>query len=220
MQSNEITVIIVNFKTPNLVKDAITSFMKCYPNVQYILIDNGGCEESLGVLRGFEKESNVLLVENDQNIGHGFALNLGFELANTEYVFTLDSDTRVEQCGFLEAMISRFEKFSNLFAIGWLRYVNENGVANKKHKTGLPYVHPHAALYKRDLFFQMEPFDDSGAPSILLMKDVQRLGLRLEDFPVHSYIWHKVAGTRGIFRGQYKNIPTDRKPEKWKYHRI
>lgn len=222
MQSKHITVIVVNFKTPNLVEEAVTTFMDCYPEVQYILIDNGGCRESVQILRAIEQQApRVQIIENEENLGHGPALNQGFDLAKTEYVFTLDSDTRVEQCGFLEEMIANFKEDSKLFALGWLRCVNENGVAFKRsNPNGHPYVHPHAALYRRAFFKELEPFDNCGAPSILLMKDAIERGYHLEDFPIQNYIWHKVAGTRGMFRGRCVDIPTDKEPEEWRFHRI
>lgn len=220
--SDQATVVCVNFKTPDLTRDCISSLRQFYPNVKIILIDNGGCDASLKMARQLGEMYDLTVIENRDNIGHGPALNQGIHLATTPYVFTLDSDTRTEKGGFIEEMIGKFKADASLFALGWLRYTGESGVATPKQelKRGMKYVHPYACMLDREKYLGLSTgFIHSGAPAAALMSVAGEAGYGLEDFPVDEYIWHKVAGTRGCFRGQCK-VPTDRKPEKWRHHRI
>jgi glycosyltransferase involved in cell wall biosynthesis len=214
----DVTVITVNFKTPELIGGCISSFQQFYPHLRYVVVDNGGCVESLRVLRGI---GTIELVENPQNIGHGPALHQGISLSTTRYVFTLDSDTTTHKGGFMERMLSVFEGDPKLFALGWLRYTNESGVASPKQelKRGMKYVHPHACLLDREKYGGLHPFIHSGAPATRLMMSAAVAGYGLESFPVEEYIEHKVAGTRGKFGGQCK-VDTDARPGKWRMHRI
>lgn len=198
---NLVTVLTVNFKTPELIYTAVCSFREHYPSVPYIVIDNGGCQRSVNLLRRLP----VALIENEQNIGHGLALNLGIELVDTPYVFLLDSDTKTEKSWFLELMLKEFEKDSNLFAIGWLRKVNNSGVAYRgSTNKGIEYIHPYACLMDVGKFQQLKPFTQQGAPAINTMRDAKKKGYTVKDFPIAKYIFHKVAGTRGMFGGDIR----------------
>ena len=218
---SNITVVMVNFKTPKLVEEAASSLLEHYPETRLILIDNGGCVESLAVVREIAQgRPNVHVVLNATNVGHGPALHRGFELAETPFVFTLDSDTRVEKDGFFELMLKEFAQDPKLFAIGWMRYVSDTGVPHRPPITaGHPYVHPFAAMYRRRLYERFQPFTQSGAPAIHLMKDVTSQGFHLASFPIQDYVWHKIAGTRGMFGGQCL-VNTDARPSKWSPRRI
>ena len=217
----QITAISVNFRTPRLIQDCVGSFSRHYPHVHHILIDNGGCPQSIGIMRGLAKRAEVTLVENDTNRGHGPALHQGVSLVKTRYVFLLDSDTRTEKGGFLEEMLSRFEADARLFALGWLRYTNENGVASPKQhlKRGMEYVHPYACLLDVVKYKKLHPFIHSGAPATKLMHSAKKAKYRLARFPIERYIWHKVAGTRGCFGGECR-VPTNMRMMKWRKHRI
>lgn len=214
----DVTVVTANFKTPELIGKCTSSFQSFYSGLRYIVVDNGGCPESLKVLRAI---GCIELIENEENIGHGPTLHQGISLSTTKYVFTLDSDTTTHKGGFLEEMLSRFEIDSKLFALGWLRYTNESGVASphQELKRGMQYVHPYACLLDREKYHTLHSFIHSGAPATHLMCSAVEAGYHLESFPIDEYIDHKIAGTRGKFAGQCK-VPTDRKPGKWRMHRI
>jgi len=221
---NKVTVVSVNFKTPGLIRDCVTSLREFYPRVPLVMINNGGCAESSRVMRELKFESLVYttLLQNKTNTGHGPSLTRGIEWAFTPYVFTLDSDTVISTSGFLERMIEVFENDKDLFALGWLRYTNANGVASPKQnlKRGMPYVHPYACMIDRAKYLKLkQPFIHSGAPATRLMQAAKKAGYVLGNFPIEKYIWHKEAGTRGCFAGEW-NVDTGAQRAKWRKHRI
>lgn len=149
----------------------------------------------------------MTLIKNEDNTGHGPALNQGLRYVYTPYVFLLDSDTRTNKGGFLEEMLELFDNDDSLFAAGWLRMVNpHNGVSFAKQNTnhGLRYIHPYACLMDMGKFWHLKRFTATGAPALELMKDVKRKGFKTYDYPIKDYIWHKEAGTRGLFGGRIK----------------
>lgn len=200
--SESVTTITVNFKTPELTYDAVKTFKTFYPDVPYVLVDNGGCLKSLALGRRMAHKNWVHFVSNSKNVGHGLALNQGLALVETPYAFLLDSDTVTNTGGFLEQMLAEFEDEA-VFAVGWLRYVNNSGVAYRGSKggMGMPYIHPYACLLDVEKFHSLCPFVDTGAPAIRLMRKALAGGFKLLGFPVEDYVWHKVAGTRGLFKG-------------------
>lgn len=217
-----VTIVTVNFKTPSLLSDCVESVLSHYPSIPYVLVDNGGCPSSKAIVEKFAQKENVTAILNPVNKFHGGGMNQGFHAATTPYVFTLDSDTKVIKGGFLELMVKRFEDDPLLFALGWLRYTNAQGVASPKQslKRGMKYVHPYAAMVDRKKLLGLSArFLPAGAPSTKVMHAAAMRGYHLESFPVEDYIWHKIAGTRGIFGGRY--LPkTDAQPGKWRKHRI
>lgn len=219
--NQSITIVTVNFKTPLLLKESVSSVLAHYPGIPYVLVDNGGCSESLRVVRELGGRPHVTVVENSQNVFHGPGMNRGIARVTTPYVFTLDSDTKVLKGGFLELMLAEFEKDPLLFAIGWMRYVNSQGVASPKQhlKRGMEYIHPFAALMDREKFLTLPSFLPAGSPATRTMAAAKNKGYHLKPFPIEKYIWHKVAGTRGLFRGRY-TPPTNSVPGKWRKHRI
>lgn len=213
---NNITCLTVNFKTPELTYDCINTFRNFYPDIQHIIIDNGGCEKSLKLLRKCQGKNIITLVENKENVGHGLALNQGIELITTDYVFLLDSDTKVKKGDFLEKMLDLFQEHENLFAIGWLRKVNDAGIAYRGPvpNTAINYIHPYGCLMDVNKFRELSPFTARGAPATNTMRDAMNKGYIVKDFPISDYIWHKVAGTRGMFGGDIKP-DTLEEPGQW-----
>lgn len=220
---SDITAITVNFKTPDLVYDCLNSFRCYYLDMRHIVVDNGGCAASLDRLRKLTDKGFVELIKNERNAGHGPALNQGLALVETAYAFLLDSDTRTEQGGFLEKMLALFAADPLLFAVGWLRKVGKTGVAYRHQDTApdsaLSYIHPYACLLDVEKFRELRPFKQAGAPALETMYDARARGYHVAGFPVSDYIWHKVAGTRGLFGGRCR-VRTDEKPGKWKKRRI
>ncbi len=215
----KVTVVIVNFKTHKLTQRCYESLQRVYPTIKTILIDNGSHDASTAHMKALLKnqEAHLRIKFLTSNVGHGPALHWGFQMADTEFVFALDSDCLVRCAGAIEGMVSRLQQKPLTYAIGWLRWVNFDGVAAAKgasHKGLSPYVHPAMSLYRRAMYYTLPPFVNSGAPAIFNMRYAHQRGLQVEDFPVKDYITHLIAGTRRMFGGRW-NPKKNEKPRAW-----
>ena len=211
--------VIVNFKTHKLVQKCYESLQRVYPAIKIILIDNGSHDGSTAYLKALDKQQSVHCITKylPANLGHGPALHIGFQMATTPYVFALDSDCVVRVAGAIEGMISRLDQKPLTYAIGWLRWVNLDGVAVAKgasHRGFCPYVHPAMSLYRRDTYLQLPPFVSSGAPALFNMLGAYSRKIPVEAFPVKDYITHLIAGTRRMFGGRW-NPRKNEKPRAW-----
>lgn len=89
----EVSFIIVNYNTSQLTVNCVESIIEFTENVTFevILIDNCSTEKSFLYLR--EKYGNLIIIENDDNVGFGRANNQGAKIAKGKYLFFLNSDT-------------------------------------------------------------------------------------------------------------------------------
>ena len=90
----QVSVIIVNYKTPKLCIDCINSVLEKTAEIDFeiILVDNNSQDDSLQILKE-NLGDKVILVDAGKNLGFGKANNLGAKYAKGEYLFLLNSDT-------------------------------------------------------------------------------------------------------------------------------
>lgn len=208
----DITAVVVNYKTKHLIKKAVKTFRHYYPTVHLVLIDNNSQDGSTDWV-GRQRSEHTTVLINHHNVGHGPALHLGIQQAKTRFVFVFDSDVVFHRGGFLEKMQTEAQK--GIYAVGWLRWVNTNGVASRnKNATWLcPYIHPHAALIDKEQYLRLKPFNHKGAPCADNMHDAKKKEIRVASFPIEKYVTHLIAGTRRMYQGHWDG--NGKEPIKW-----
>lgn len=114
----EVSIIIVNYKTPQLCIDCIESVMANTESVDYeiILIDNGSNDESYDILKNKLPQS-VRLLFSEENLGFGRANNKAAECAEGKYLFFLNSDTLIEN-NVIKAMAEYLESDEKVGTVG------------------------------------------------------------------------------------------------------
>ncbi|EKD70719.1 MAG: hypothetical protein ACD_46C00428G0002 [uncultured bacterium] len=87
----DISVLIVNFNTAELVKKCIESILKQRDvRFEMIVVDNHSHDESVSILREFG--SDIKLIVNQDNKGFGAANNQAFRQSGGRYLFLLNPD--------------------------------------------------------------------------------------------------------------------------------
>lgn len=187
----EITFVIIHFNTLKLLRFCITTLLDCYPNYNLLVVDNGSDDteylESMSI-----NNKNISCLFNLTNLTHGPAMHQAMYLCCTDYVFFLDSDCVVRMSGFIEEMVEK-----KAYAVGDIQLVDINGVNVPSNYEGhIRYVHPSAMLVNRKQYFLLPPFKAHGAPCIDNMRQANKQGLLLVDFPIRDYVVHIGRGTR------------------------
>lgn len=91
MTSPSLSIVIVNYKTPELIKQCAKSIVdSSLDDIEIIIVDNCSCDNS-------EKEivpmfPSVIWINNHENEGFGRANNLGASYSRGEYILFLNSD--------------------------------------------------------------------------------------------------------------------------------
>lgn len=89
----QVSVVIVSFNTCNLLRDCLKSVFEKTTDLSFevIVSDNGSTDGSVEMVK--KDFPQVILVENNANLGFGTANNRGLDMAKGEFVFYLNSDT-------------------------------------------------------------------------------------------------------------------------------
>ncbi|MBB3187179.1 glycosyltransferase family 2 protein [Microbacter margulisiae] len=92
----DVSVIIVNYNTKELVMPCIRSIVTYTCDIAYeiIVVDNHSEDDSLEAIR--TEFPQVKLIENDTNVGFGAANNMGMKVASGTYLLLLNSDTLIQ----------------------------------------------------------------------------------------------------------------------------
>lgn len=89
----DVSIIIVNYNTRELLRDCLESIYRHTNEINFevIVSDNGSVDGSIEMLK--KDFPQVILIENNANLGFGAANNRGLAVAKGKYVFYLNSDT-------------------------------------------------------------------------------------------------------------------------------
>ena len=88
-----VSIIIVNYNTKKLLADCLNSIFEQTKDISYevIVSDNGSADGSVEMLK--KDFPQIILIENNANLGFGAANNRGLAIAKGKYIFYLNSDT-------------------------------------------------------------------------------------------------------------------------------
>jgi glycosyltransferase involved in cell wall biosynthesis len=163
---SDVTVVVPNYNSGDLLRLCIASVARA-PGVRVIVVDNGSTDRSREAAEAAERRGLIRLVRrdgvvNDGAPAHGAALDAGLAAAETDLLFTLDSDAWVRRPGWLDrfraalaaagpraavAGATKFEDGPRLIrrALAWI------GGRPISERPEYRYVRPCHALYRADV---------------------------------------------------------------------
>jgi GT2 family glycosyltransferase len=129
----ELSIVIVNWNTGDLLRRCVASIVAAAPAIAYeiIVVDNASSDESLARLRGDGAAAGVIddgrlrIVENAENRGFGAANNQAFKLSHAAFVLLLNPDTLMVP-GAIESLIGVLRSDPAVAACG-PRLLNADG---------------------------------------------------------------------------------------------
>ena len=136
--SLNVSIIIVNYNTKQLLADCLKSIYEQTKDISFevIVSDNGSVDGSIEMLK--TDFPQVILIENNANLGFGAANNRGLAVAKGKYIFYLNSDTILLN-NAVKYFFDYWEKYGekeNLGALG-CNLVNKDGEYSHSYGTFL-----------------------------------------------------------------------------------
>ncbi|WP_296796703.1 glycosyltransferase family 2 protein [uncultured Methanobrevibacter sp.] len=150
---------------------------------EVIIIDNGSDDSSIDYIQNNSFNFPVILIKNDENLGFAPAVNQGIFKAKHDYIFSLNNDTEIKK-GSIKAMLDLIQD-ENVFSVqakmlqssnkkliddagdeynllGWTKKVGENQSRdNYSQVLEIFSSCAGAALYKKDILYEIGLFDDN-----------------------------------------------------------
>lgn len=116
----DVSIIIVNYNTANLLLRCLDSIRKETSTVIYetIVVDNGSTDGSIDCIT--REYPNVVLIANDHNSGFATANNQGIAVAKGRYVLLLNSDTVILD-GAIDTMVRHMDEHRYIGIAGCLQ---------------------------------------------------------------------------------------------------
>lgn len=104
----DLSIIIVNYKTKDLLDKCLQSILKNIEQIglEIIVTDNDSQDNSIQMLK--EGYPQVILIENQQNLGFAKACNQGIKRSRGKYLFFLNPDTFITE-NIFQNIIDCFE---------------------------------------------------------------------------------------------------------------
>jgi GT2 family glycosyltransferase len=99
----EISIIILTLNSIQFIKSCLDSvWVQNYQNIEVIIVDNGSKDGTVDFIR--KNYPQVIVIENNKNLGACKARNQGIESAKGEWIITLDCDTTLEKDFFAKIL--------------------------------------------------------------------------------------------------------------------
>lgn len=113
-----LTIIIVNWNNKDILQDCLNSIYHTHSVSKYeiIVVDNHSEDNSVELINS--KFPDVVLLENDKNLGFTRANNQAIKIARGNYILLLNNDTVVTNTYCFDRMIELMEKNSQIGILG------------------------------------------------------------------------------------------------------
>lgn len=192
---DDLSVVIVNYRTPNLLEKAARSFRNFYPDLEMVLVDNGSKDRSMDVIDSLItiNPANTKKLMLERNYFHGPAMDTAIHASRKNLIFFLDTDTETYNGGFIERMLSEINSGDRVYGVGRADKVNKRGFATEKGSETI-LISAYMML-KRDTYLRLPPFIHHGMPTLENFSTATTRGLELRNFDIDSYIHHTGRGT-------------------------
>ena len=196
----DLSIIIVNWNTKQLLLDCLGSIFKNTKDLNYeiIVVDNGSTDSSVdsvkelfvNELKNKKQLVNSLtrnkIIKNKQNLGFAKANNQGIKIAKGKYILLLNSDTKIVD-NALKKLVDFAKKKQNLGVLG-PRLLNKDG--SLQPSVGRFFTLPWAILWLAtgDRFLYSSPAKSRevdwvmGAAFLVSREAIEKAGLLDENF--------------------------------------
>jgi glycosyltransferase involved in cell wall biosynthesis len=119
-----ITIITTSYNQGPYLEQAIRSVLdQGYPNLEYFVVDGGSTDNSVEIIRKYERHITRWVSEKDR--GQPDALNKGFSWATGDILGFINSDDWLEP-GALDFVAKQFMDGSE-WVVGWVRFIEPDG---------------------------------------------------------------------------------------------
>jgi len=134
---SKVSVIVPIYNSENTIVRCVDSIVnQTYKNIEILLIDDGSTDNTLNIIKKYEKKDKRINVIDKKNEGVSKTKNLGIKKATSEFIMFVDSDDYIN--------LDTIEKLINLQKkdkLDIVKFHYNNYIDNKLYNTELKYPH-------------------------------------------------------------------------------
>lgn len=165
-----VSIITPSYNQAEFLETTIRSVLaQNYPHVEYIVVDGGSTDGSLGVIRRYEEALATWISEPDE--GQTEAINKGFAMANGNILAWLNSDDTYQPTAVSEAVAFLEDHPRVGMVYGDTNFIDEKGrvlgkfnaqqTNYRRLRRGGVYIPQPASFWRADLWKAVGPLDPS-----------------------------------------------------------
>jgi glycosyltransferase involved in cell wall biosynthesis len=123
----KVSIITPSFNQGKFIEDTILSVKnQAYPNIEHIIVDGGSTDNTLDILKKYEKTYNVRWI-SELDKGQSDAVNKGFAMTKGEIIGWLNSDDVYFDKSTIRVVVNAFLRHHNVDIIyGDIVFIDEN----------------------------------------------------------------------------------------------
>jgi len=126
----KISIVTPSFNQGQYIEETIRSvLLQGYPNYEYLIIDGGSTDDTIAIIRKYEKWISYWCSEKDN--GQASGINKGFKMASGDIIAWINSDDFYQKNVFLTVALN-FAKGDFDFLYGNINIVNEESEVVKR----------------------------------------------------------------------------------------
>ncbi len=145
-----ITFVVPCYNSASFMSKCVDSILVGGENIEIILVNDGSADETSKVCRDYEvKYPNIIKAIDQENRGHGGAVNTGIENATGKYFKVVDSDDWLDEESLLKLMdtLKNFESKNENVDLIISNYVYEKTIENTRKVINYNGVFPENKLF-------------------------------------------------------------------------
>ena len=97
MEDISVSIVVPVYNVHNYLKECMDSILKqTLKNIEVICVDDGSTDNSLSILRSYEKRDLRVKVITKANSGYGNTMNIGIDQARGKYIGIVESDDYID----------------------------------------------------------------------------------------------------------------------------
>lgn len=192
----DVTILICQRKTFEVTRLCIESILRFYPDINILVVDGDSQDESTLYLRYKALTEPNFRVYERIGMRHSHGESLDDAIRNhirTTYFLTMDNDTIVSRGGFVEDFLQAFKNNPKAYGVGSMMLVSRKNYGcgtPEDEKDILRYPHPSCAMFHRETYLTLVPFNDGGAPLAHNIIDSEQRGLEVVAHPTDNFVQH------------------------------
>ena len=133
MSAPKISVVMPAYNAEKYIAEAIDSILEqTFKDFEFIIINDGSTDKTEEIILSY-KDSRIVYIKNEKNMGIVYTLNRGLEAAQGEYIARMDSDDISLPTRF-EEQVKYLENNSNIAVLGTAVIVFGEGILTDIHK--------------------------------------------------------------------------------------